>query len=132
MSTVLKSLKGLKDSEWKKRQLSSWPPIPYVPPTDLVTTKEVQESLKITLPNGTIFNKSIFSQGKTKEYLVHVIAVLCLINQKEKGLDVQCRKLAKAVDKLAGTLENLQKTVGTKGGTPRDELEFRKLEIGHT
>jgi hypothetical protein len=92
----------------------------------------VQESLKITLPNGTIFNKSIFSQGKTKEYLVHVIAVLCLINQKEKGLDVQCRKLAKAVDKLAGTLENLQKTVGTKGGTPRDELEFRKLEIGHT
>jgi hypothetical protein len=61
---------------------------------------------------------------------MHVIAVLCLINQKR--LDVQCRKLAKAVDKLAGTIDNLQKTVGTKGATPKDELEACKLEIRHT
>jgi hypothetical protein len=63
------------------------------------------ESLKIKLPNGTVFNMSIFSQGNTKECLVHVVAVLCLINQK--GLDVQCMKLAKAVDELVGNLENL-------------------------
>ncbi len=40
------------------------------------------------------------------------------------------RKLAKTVDKLAGKLENVQKTVGTKGAIPKDEMEFRKLEIG--
>jgi hypothetical protein len=97
---------------------------------DLVTTKEAPESRKIKLPNGTIFNKSIFSQGNTKEYLAHVLAVLCLINQR--GFDVQCRKLAKAVDKLARMLENLQKTVGTKSATPKNEIESCKLEIGQT
>jgi hypothetical protein len=45
---------------------------------------------------------------------------------------VQCRKLAKAVDKLAGMLENLQKTVRTKGAIPKDDVEARKLEIGQT
>jgi hypothetical protein len=97
---------------------------------DLVTTKEALESLKIKLPNGTIFNMSIFSQGDTEEYLAHVVTVLHLINQK--GLDVQCMKLAKAVDKLAGMLENLQKAVGTKGVVPKDEMESRKVEIGQT
>ncbi len=81
MNTTLKSPEGLKDSECKKGQLISWPPIPYVPSTDLVTTKEAQESLKIKLPDGTIFNMSIFSQGKNKEYLAHIIAVLRLIRQ---------------------------------------------------
>jgi hypothetical protein len=61
MSTALKSPKGLKDLECKKGQLSSWPPVPYVPPTDLVTTKEAPESLKIKLPNETVFNMSSFS-----------------------------------------------------------------------
>jgi hypothetical protein len=44
---------------------------------------------------------------------------------------VQCR-LAYDVDKLAGMLENLQKTVGTKGAIPKDEMESCKLEIGQT
>ncbi len=61
MITVLKSPKGLKDSECKKRQLSSCTPLPYVPPTDLVTTKKSLDNLKIKLPNGTIFNMTIFS-----------------------------------------------------------------------
>jgi hypothetical protein len=80
MSTVLKSPKGLKDSKCKKGQLSSQPPIPYVPPTYLETTKEVPEILKIKLPDGNIFNMSIFSQGNNKEYLIHVIAVFHQIN----------------------------------------------------
>jgi hypothetical protein len=92
MSTVLKSLEGLKDSECKKGQLNSWSSIPYVPPKDQVTTKEAPESLKIKLPNRTVFNMSIFSQGNTEEYLAHAITVLFLINQK--GLSVQCRRLA--------------------------------------
>jgi hypothetical protein len=91
--------------------------IHHAPPTDLVTTKEISDNLKIKLPNGTIFNMSIFSQGSTKEYLANVVAVLHLINQK--GLNLQCRKLAKTVDKLTGTLDNLQKPNGPKGAIPR-------------
>jgi hypothetical protein len=87
MKTTLKALDRLKDSECKKRQLSSWPPVPYVPPMDLVTTKNVPESLKIKLPDGSFFNMSIYSYGNTKGYLMHIVAVLCII--KQKGLDVQ-------------------------------------------
>ncbi len=61
MTTALKSPKGLKDSKCKKEQLRDWPPILYVPPTDLVTTKESPDNLKIKLPDGTIFNMTIFS-----------------------------------------------------------------------
>jgi hypothetical protein len=67
MSIILKNPKGLKDLECKKGQLSSWPPIPYIPLTDLVTTKESPENLKIKLSNGTVFNMSIFFQGNTEE-----------------------------------------------------------------
>ncbi len=88
MSTTLKTSKRLKDSKCKKGQLSSWPPVPYVPPMNLVTTKEVHETLKIKLPDGTVFNMSIFSQGNTKQYLAHVVAVLHLICQN--GLNMQC------------------------------------------
>ena len=130
MSTTLKSPEGLKNLECKKWQLSSCPPILYVPPMDLVATKEAPESLKIKLPDGTVFNMSIFFRGYTKKYLAHVVAVICLINQKR--LEVQCRKLAKVIDKLAGTLENLQKTDGTKDAIPKDEMESCKLEIGQT
>ncbi len=61
MTTILKSPEGLKDLECKKGQLSSRPPFPYVFLTDLVTTKESPENLKIKVPNVTIFNMSIFS-----------------------------------------------------------------------
>jgi hypothetical protein len=40
MTTILKSPEGLKDSERKKGQLNSPPPIPDVPSTDLVVTKK--------------------------------------------------------------------------------------------
>jgi hypothetical protein len=82
-----------------------------------VTTKEVPESLKIKLLDRTIFNMSIFSQGNTEEYLAHVVVVLCLINQKRLG--VQCRKLAKAVDKLARMLENSPEDCWDQGCNPQ-------------
>jgi hypothetical protein len=63
MSTTLKTPEELKDSKCKKGQLSSWPPISYVPLTDLITTKETPDNLKMKLLNGTVFNMSIFSQG---------------------------------------------------------------------
>jgi hypothetical protein len=86
VSTALNSPKGWKDSECKKRQLSSLPPILYVPLTDLLTTKEALESsLKIKLPDGTVFNMCIFSQEHTEEYLAHVIAVLRTKSHQPKG-----------------------------------------------
>ncbi len=95
MSTTLKAPDGLEDIKCKKGKLSSRPPIPYVPPTDLVTTKEEPQSLKIKLPDRSVFNMTIYSHGNTKEYLAHIVAVLCII--KHKGLNIQCRKLRKAV-----------------------------------
>jgi hypothetical protein len=86
---------GLRVQERTAEQLA---PILYIPTTDLVTSKESPESLKIKLPNGIDFNMSIFSRGNTKKYLAHVIAVLHLINKK--GFNMQCRKLAKADDEL--------------------------------
>jgi hypothetical protein len=95
-----------------------------------VTTKESSNNLKIKLPDGTVYNMSIFSRGNTKEYLAHAVAVLHLINQK--GLNVQCRKLAKTVDKLAGILENLQKSNGPKGASSKEDQEAHKLELSQT
>jgi hypothetical protein len=112
VSTIIKTPKGLKDSKCEKGQLSSQPPILYIPPMDLVTTKETPDTLKIKLPNGTVFNMSIFSQGNNEEYLAHIVAILCTI--KQKGLKAQCRKLAKAADKLTGTSKNLLKAAGSK------------------
>jgi hypothetical protein len=98
---------------------------------NLMTTKEVQETLKIKLLDGSIFNTAIFSQGNTEEYLAHVVAVLCLIHQK--GLDMKCRRLAKAVDKLAGMLENILKAAGSKTTiSSDDDMEAPKLEIEQT
>jgi hypothetical protein len=121
---------GTEEFGVQKEQLSSWPPILYVPQMDLVITKEAPESLKIKLPNGTIVNMSIFSRGSTKEFLAHIAAILHFINQH--GLNVQCRKLAKTVDKVARMLEKLQEAVGTKGTFPKDKMEPHKLEIGQT
>jgi hypothetical protein len=75
--------------------------------------------------------RHIFSQGNTKEYLAHILAVLHLI--KQKGLNVQCRKLTKAVDKLARILKNLLKAAGSKNTVSLDDdVETRKLGINQT
>jgi hypothetical protein len=77
---------------------------PVCPTDGSLATKEAPETQKIKLQDGSIFNISIYSRGSTEEYLAHLVAVLCIINQK--GLDVQCRMLAKAVAKLTGTFKD--------------------------
>jgi hypothetical protein len=42
---------------------------------DLITTNEELQSLKIKLPDGSVFNMPIYSRGDTEEYLPHIIAV---------------------------------------------------------
>jgi hypothetical protein len=79
MITTLKAPDGLKKSEYKKRQLSNWPPIPYVHEMDLVTSKEESQVFKVKLTDDTCLNMPIYSCGNTEEYLAHIIAVLCII-----------------------------------------------------
>jgi hypothetical protein len=81
MSSNLKSPpEGLKNAKCKKGTPPVRPPIPYVPPTDLLKKWETQ--IKVELPNGTKFQMPTFGSGNNKECLVHVIAIQCLVKQK--------------------------------------------------
>jgi hypothetical protein len=106
MSTSLKSPDGLKDAECEKGQLSHRPPISYVPVVDIVMPKEDPQVFKIKLPDVSHLSMSIYSHQNNKEYLVHIVAVLQVIEQK--GLPKKCRVLAKAVVKRSEALKNLQ------------------------
>ncbi len=106
MSTSLKSPDKLKDAECKKRQLSHWPPTPYIPVVDIVTPKEEPQIFKIKLPDASHLSMPIYSCRNDEEYLVHIIAVLQVI--KQKGLPKKCQVLAKAVVRQSQALKNLR------------------------
>ncbi len=79
MSSNLKSQpEGLKNAECKKVMPLVRLSIPYVPLTDLLEKRET-EQIKVELPNGTKFQMRTFNSGNNKEYLVHVIAALRLV-----------------------------------------------------
>jgi hypothetical protein len=89
MSLNLKSLpEGLKNAKCKKGTLPIRPSIPYVPPTDLLKKWETKQ-IKVELPDGTKFQMSTFGSGNNEEYLVHVIAILHLVEQKGTAAEVQ-------------------------------------------
>ncbi len=98
-STSLKSPDGLKGAECKKGQLSHRPPIPYVPVVNIVTPKEEPQLYKVKLPDASHLSVPINSQGNNKEYLAHVVAVLCIIDQKRAAQEVQgtCQGCCKTV-----------------------------------
>jgi hypothetical protein len=106
MSTSLKSPDRLKDAECKKGQLSHWPPIPYVPVVDIITSKEEPQVFKIELPDTSHLSMPIYSHGNNEEYLAHIVAVLQVIEQK--GLPKKCQVLTKAVARQSEALKNLQ------------------------
>ncbi len=82
MSSNLKSPpEGLKNVECKKDTPLVRPPIPYVPPTDLLEKQETKQ-IKVELPDGTKFQMPTYGSGNNEEYLVHVIAILHLVEQK--------------------------------------------------
>ncbi len=95
MSTSLKSPDGLKDAECEKGQLSHRLPILYVPVVDIITPKEDPQVFKIKLLNVSHLSMPIYSRGNNEEYLVHIVAVLQVIEQKR--LPKKCQFLAKAV-----------------------------------
>jgi hypothetical protein len=89
MSSNLKSLpEGLKNADCKKGMPPVRPPIPYVPPTDLLKKQETKQ-IKVELPDGTKFQMPTYGSGNNKEYLVHIIAVLHLVEQKRTAAKVQ-------------------------------------------
>jgi hypothetical protein len=57
--------------------------------------KEEPQVLKVKLPDESHISAPIFSRGNKEEYLVHIVAVLRIIEQK--GLPKKCRVLTKAV-----------------------------------
>ncbi len=118
---------GLKDSECEKGHLGNCPPVPYVPPTDLLLTKDSTEMLKVKLANGTVFSMSIFTEGSPEDYLQHIIAVLCLIDQK--GLHVQCKKHAKEMKNAAASLGALKrKSIGPQEPSSKKDQEALESE----
>jgi hypothetical protein len=112
MSTSLKSPDGLKDAECKKGQLSHRLPIPYVPVVDIVMPKEEPQVFKIKLSDASHLSMPIYSCGNNKEFLMHIVAVLQVIEQK--GLPKKCRVLAKAVERWSKALKNLQEAAESR------------------
>ena len=53
--------------------------------------------MKVKLPDDSHISVPIFSSGNNEEYIVHIVAVLRIIEQK--GLHKKCRVLAKADSK---------------------------------
>jgi hypothetical protein len=89
MSLNLKSPpEGLKNAKCKKGTPPVRPPIPCVPPTDLLEKREM-EQIKVELPDGTKFQMPTLGTGNNEEYLVHVIAVLHLVEQKGTAAEAQ-------------------------------------------
>jgi hypothetical protein len=131
MSTSLKSLDGLKDAECKKGQLSHRPPIPYVPVVDIVMPKEEPQVFKIKLPDASHLSMPIYSRGHNEEYLVHIVTVLRLIEQK--GLPKKCRVLAKAVVRRSEALKNLQEAAVSQDTISTSvDVTAGKVEIEQT
>jgi hypothetical protein len=122
---------GLKNSECKKGQLINQPPIPYVAETDIATSKEEPQVLKVRLPNNSHLNMPIYSRGNTEEYLMHIVAVLRII--KQKGLDAKCRKLGKAVVRQSEMLKILLEATGLRDTVLMDvDVQAHKVEIEQT
>jgi hypothetical protein len=131
MSTSLKSPDGLKDPECKKGQLSHRPPIPYVPVVDIVMPKEEPHFFKVKLLDAPHLSMPIYSRVNNKEYLAHIVAVLCII--EEKGLPKKCRMLAKAVVGQSEVLKNHQEAAGSQETISTSvDVTTRKVEIKQT
>ncbi len=131
MSTSLKSPDGLKVAKCKKGQLSHWPSIPYIPMVDTVMPKEDPQVFKIRLPDASHLSMPISSCGNNEEYLMHIVAVLQVIDQKR--LPKKCQALAKAVARWSEALKNLQEAAESWDTILTSvDVTARKVEIEQT
>ncbi len=131
MSISFKSPDRMKGPECEKGQLSHWPPIPYIPVEDIVTPKEEPQVFKIKLPDMFHLSMPIYSHGNNNEYLMHIVAVLQVIEQK--GLTKKCRVLAKAVVRQSKALKNIQEAAESRDTVSTTvDVTARKVEIEQT
>jgi hypothetical protein len=73
----------------------------------------------------------IYSRGNNKEYLVHIVAVLQVIEQK--GLPKKCQVLAKAVVRQSEVLKNLQEAAESRDTVSTAvDVTARKMGIEQT
>jgi hypothetical protein len=79
---------------------------------DIVTPKEEPQVFKIKLPDVFHLSMPIYPRGNNEEYLVHIVAVLQVIEQK--GLPKKCQVLAKAVVRRSKALKNLQEAAESR------------------
>jgi hypothetical protein len=112
MSAALKSPDRLKNAECKKGHLSNWPPIPYVPEMDIITPKEDPQVYKVKLLDDSHINMHVYSHGNNKEYLMHIVAVLRIIQQRgldtvSTDVDVQAHKVE--IEQTQQLLQDFQK-----------------------
>ncbi len=83
MSGSAKSpVEGLKDSECERGVITIRPPIPYMAAVDLYKKPEKTE-IKTRLPDGMNYQMVPFCLGTNKEYMNHIIAMICLVEQKD-------------------------------------------------
>ncbi len=73
---------GLKDLECKQGAITTWPPIPYVAPVD-PNKRQEKTKIKTKLPGGTNYQMVPFRVGSNEDYVNHIIAMICLIKQKD-------------------------------------------------
>ncbi len=98
---------------------------------DVVTPKEEPQILKIKLPDVSHLSMPIYSRGKNKEYLAHIVAVLQVI--KQKGLPKKCQVLAKAVVRWSEALKKLQEAAESRDTVSMTvDVMARKVEIEQT
>ncbi len=91
-------------------------PIPYVPPTDLHEKWETKK-IKVELPDGTKFQMPTYGSGNKEEYLVHIIAVLRLVEQKGTAAEVK---------EAFATLVKVRKEMSLFFNFPEDESAAKK------
>ncbi len=98
---------------------------------DIITPKEDPQVFKIKLLDASHLSMPIYSRGNNKEYLVHIVAVLQVIEQKR--LPKKCQVLAKAVVRQSKALKNLQEAAESRNtvSTTVDVMAC-KVEIDQT
>ena len=105
--------------------MTIWPPILYIPLINLHKKRDTKK-FKVKLPDGTNFQMSTFGQGKNEEYLIRVIAIKHLLEQKGTVQDVG--KAFGAVVKVRKQLELLIKAPEGKTKAEKDE-QRKKLSM---
>ncbi len=105
------------------------PPIPYVPPADLHKKWE-PKLIKVKLPGRTNSQMSAYGIGNNEEHLVHIIAIMHLIEQKGTTQDV--KKAFEVLVELRREMQPLLEFPDNKMEIKKEERKNKLLEFKKT